>query len=224
MFAWDWDYTLEILPILGKASLITLKATILGFLLAAFVGIVLALLGMSRVVFIRWLAKGFVEVIRSTPLLIQIFFLYYVMPEFGLSLGAMTTGILALGLHYGCYCAEVYRAGLDNIPKGQWEAATALNLSLVVTFRDIIIPQAIPPVVPALGNYLIALFKETPLLSAIAVLELMQEAKILGAESFQYNEPITLVGLFFLLFSIVSSMLIRQVERLLYLRHGGVSR
>ena len=95
-----------------------------------------------------------------------------------------------------------------------------MNLSTVVTFRDIIIPQAIPPVVPALGNYLIALFKETPLLSAIAVLELMQTAKILGAESFQYTEPITLVGLFFLFFSMISAMLIRQIEKRLTRRKG----
>jgi polar amino acid transport system permease protein len=220
-FDWDWAYTLEILPILGEASLITLKATLIGFTLAAVIGLVLALLAMSQVTALRMATKCVVEFIRSTPLLIQIFFLYYVMPEFGLTLQPMTAGILALGLHYGCYCAEVYRAGLDNIPKGQWEAALALNLSVVVTFKDIIIPQAIPPVVPALGNYLIALFKETPLLSAIAVLELMQTAKILGSESFQYTEPITLVGLFFLFFSMVSAMMIRQVERWLKTRHGG---
>ena len=222
IFDWDWNYTLEILPILGEASLVTLQATLLGFMLAAVIGLVLALLGMSRIAFLRLSTKGVLEFIRSTPLLIQIFFLYYVMPEFGLSLQPMTAGILALGMHYGCYCAEVYRAGLDNIPKGQWEAALALNLPMVVTFRDIIIPQAIPPVVPALGNYLIALFKETPLLSAIAVMELMQTAKILGSESFQYTEPITLVGLFFLFFSMVSAMMVRQLERWLNTRHGGM--
>jgi polar amino acid transport system permease protein len=156
-----------------------------------------------------------VEFVRSTPLLIQIFFLYYVMPEFGLTLDAMPTGVLALGLHYGAYCAEVYRAGLSNVPKGQWEAAIALNLSPWTTFKNVILPQAIPPIVPALGNYLVALFKETPLLSVIAVLELMQTAKILGSESFRYVEPITLVGLFFLIFSLVSASLIRRVERLL---------
>ncbi len=218
---WDWGYTLEILPILGEASLITIQATILGFALAAVLGLIFALMRMSRLFYVRWAAGGVVEFIRSTPLLIQIFFLYYVMPEFGLRLEAMTAGILALGLHYGSYCSEVYRAGLDNIPRGQWEAATALNLSPYVTFRDIIIPQAIPPVVPALGNYLVALFKETPLLSAIAVLELMQTAKILGSESFQYTEPITLVGLFFLFFSLVSAALIRQVEAWLNQRQGG---
>ena len=90
-----------------------------------------------------------------------------------------------------------------------------MNLSPWTTFKDIIIPQAIPPLVPALGNYLVALFKETPLLSAIAVLELMQTAKILGSETFRYTEPMTLVGLFFLVMSLASSALIRTVERVL---------
>jgi polar amino acid transport system permease protein len=128
--------------------------------------------------------------------------------------------VLALGLHYGAYCSEVYRAGLENVPKGQWEASLALNLSPLTTFKNVILPQAIPPIVPALGNYLVALFKETPLLSVIAVLELMQTAKILGSESFQYTEPITLVGLFFLVFSLVSAALIRRVEQRLQQRAG----
>jgi len=109
----------------------------------------------------------------------------------------------------------VYRSGFDNIPRGQWEASVALNLSQWTTFKDIIIPQVIPPIVPALGNYLVALFKEKPLLSAIAVLELMQTAKIIGSETFRYTEPITLVGAFFLLMSLVSATGIRVLERML---------
>jgi len=209
---WDWSYTAEILPILAQASIVTIEATLLGFALAATLGLALAIMRMSPTVWVSWTAVAVIEFVRSTPLLIQIFFLFFVLPEFGIVLGAMTAGVMALGLHYGCYCSEVYRAGLDNIPKGQWEASIALNLSPVVTFRDIIIPQAIPPVVPALGNYLVALFKETPLLSAIAVLELMQTAKILGSEYFRYIEPITLVGLFFLVFSLISAALVRRVE------------
>lgn len=209
---WDWAYTWEILPSLARASLVTIQATLLGFVLAAVLGLVLAILRMSRNPWISLPVAGLIEFIRSTPLLIQIFFIFFALPEFGVVLPAMTAGILALGLHYGTYCSEVYRAGLDNIPKGQWEACLALNLSPYRTFRDVIIPQAIPPVVPALGNYLVALFKDTPLLSAIAVLELMQTAKILGSENFRYIEPITLVGVFFLVFSLVAAALIRRVE------------
>lgn len=219
---WDWGYTWEILPILAKASLVTIQATILGFLLAAILGLLLAILRMAKSPWVALPTAGFVEFIRSTPLLIQIFFVFFVFPEFGIVLSAMTAGVLAIGIHYATYCSEVYRAGLANIHRGQWEACTALNLSGYHTFRDVIIPQAIPPVVPALGNYLVALFKETPLLSAIAVLELMQTAKILGSENFRYTEPITLVGLFFLFFSLVTASLIRLVEVSLH-RRGGFS-
>ena len=210
---WDWAYAWEVLPILAEASVITVKATLMGFVVALSVGLLFAIGRMVGPMWMRWTVGGVVEFIRSTPLLIQIFFLYYVMPEFGLTMSAMLTGVIALGLHYGTYCSEVYRAGLANVPKGQWEASIALNLSTWTTFKNVVLPQAIPPVVPALGNYLVALFKETPLLSVIAVLELMQTAKILGSESFRYVEPITLVGAFFLVFSLVSAALIRRLER-----------
>ena len=210
---WDWDYAWEVLPTLAEASLITVKATLLGFTVALLLGLVLAIARMAGPPSVRSVVGGLVELLPSTPLLIQIYLLYYVLPEFGVTLGAMLTGVLALGLHYGAYCSEVYRAGLESVPRGQWEAAAALNLSTWTTFKDIVLPQAIPPVVPALGNYLVALFKETPLLSVIAVLELMQTAKTLGSESFRYTEPITLVGLFFLGFSLVSAALIRKLER-----------
>lgn len=209
---WDWGFVGDILPVLAQASVVTVVATVLGFTIAAILGLVFAL---GRMFGPKWLSvplAGFIEAIRSTPLLIQIFFIYFVGPEIGITIEAMTAGVLALGIHYATYCSEVYRAGLANIPRGQWEACLALNLPAYRTFRDIIIPQAIPPVVPALGNYLVALFKDTPLLSAIAVLELMQTAKIIGSESFRYTEPITLVGVIFLLFSLIAASLIKLVE------------
>lgn len=214
---WDWAFAIEILPVLAKAAVVTVKATVIGFVFAAILGLVLAVV---RIAFpaSAWFISVAVELIRSTPLLIQIFFIYFVFPSFGIVLDAFTAGVLALGLHYGAYCSEVYRAGFDNIPRGQWEASTALNLDAWTTFRDIIIPQAIPPVVPALGNYLVALFKETPLLSAIAVLELMQTAKIIGSDTFRYTEPITLVGVFFLVMSLFSAALIRMTETALQRR------
>jgi len=210
---WDWDYAFEVLPVLARASIVTIQATVLGFILALVLGLIFAIMRMSRNRAISGATTAVVEFIRSTPLLIQIFFIYFVLPEFGIVLDAFLAGTLALGIHYATYCSEVYRAGIEAIPRGQWEAATALNLSPATTFRDIIIPQAIPPVVPALGNYLVALFKETPLLSAIAVLELMQTAKILGSQNFRYIEPITLVGGFFLIFSLIASAANRYAER-----------
>jgi len=211
---WNWAYTFEILPQLAGAAIVTIEATLLGFAFAAALGLLLALVRLA-VPWTAWPISVTVELIRSTPLLIQIFFLYFVLPHAGIVLDAFTAGVLALGVHYGAYCSEVYRAGFDNVHRGQWEAAVALNLKPWTTFRDIIIPQAIPPMIPALGNYLVALFKETPLLSAIAVLELMQTAKIIGSETFRYTEPITLVGGFFLLMSLVSATAIRAFEQMI---------
>jgi polar amino acid transport system permease protein len=216
----DWGFALEILPQLARAAVVTIEATFLGFALAAVLGLVLALLRRSRNPWTSAITGGFIEFIRSTPVLIQIFFVFFVFPRFGVVIPAFAAGVMALGLHYACYCSEVYRAGLDNIPRGQWEASVALNLSPFRTYRDVIIPQAIPPVVPALGNYLIGMFKETPLLSAIAVLELMQTAKIIGSETFRYLEPITMVGVFFLVMSLVSAAGVRRAEAWLKSRRG----
>lgn len=216
---WDWAFTFEILPVLARAAILTIEATAIGFVIAAVLGLVLASIRLASpraglVVAIL------VELIRSTPLLIQIFFLFFVLPKAGIVLDAFAAGVLAIGLHYAAYCSEVYRAGFENVARGQWEASTALNLSPWTTFKDIILPQALPPVLPALGNYLIALFKETPLLSAIAVVELMQRAKIIGSETFRYTEPVTLVGLFFLVMSLVSAGLIRMLDGWFSRRYG----
>ena len=216
----DWQFALEILPQLARAAVVTIEATLLGFAVAAVLGLVLALLRRSRNPWTSAITGGFIEFIRSTPVLIQIFFLFFVFPRFGIVIPAFAAGVIALGLHYACYCSEVNRAGLDGVPRGQWEAATALNLGPLQTYRDVIIPQAIPPVVPALGNYLVGMFKETPLLSAIAVLELMQTAKIIGSETFRYLEPITMVGAFFLVMSLVSAAGVRRVEAWLKSRRG----
>jgi polar amino acid transport system permease protein len=214
---WDWSYTLEILPDLAHAAIVTVEATFVSFFFAAILGLMLAILRMRGGV-TGWITSAVIETIRSTPLLIQIFFIFFVLPRFGITLDAFTAGIIALSLHYACYCSEVYRAGLEAVPRGQWEACIALNLSSWNTFKNIVLPQAIPPIVPALGNYLVALFKDTPLLSAIAVLELVQTAKNLGTENFRYTEPMTIVGAIFLVLSLVSAAGIRWLERRLNVR------
>ena len=213
----DWGYAWNILPQLGAALLVTLQATALGMMLALVLGLALALARRSRHRLVAWPAAAFVEFVRSTPLLVQIFFLFYVLPDAGLRLSPLATGITALGLHYAAYCSEVYRAGLEAVPRGQWEAAAALNLGRWRTLRAIVLPQAIPPVLPALGNYLVAMFKDTPLLSAITVLELLQTAKLIGSETFRYVEPITLVGALFLVLSLASAAAIRWTEQSLRL-------
>ena len=209
----DWQYALDALPVLASGLKVTVQATLLGMAFALVVGLVLTLARRSHLALISWPTAFIVEFVRSTPLLVQIYFLFYVLPTFGVTISPLTTGILGLGLHYAAYCSEVYRAGIESIPRGQWEAATALNLNRFTTIFKVILPQAIPPVVPALGNYLVAMFKDTPLLSAITVLEMLQQAKILGSETFRYVEPLTMVGAAFLIMSLVAAAGIRTLER-----------
>jgi polar amino acid transport system permease protein len=208
----DWQFALDILPALLRAAVYTVGITIAGFALALVGGLVLALMRRAPTPLLAWPATAVIEFVRSTPLLIQLYFLFYVLPEFGLTLSALMAGTLGIGLHYSCYIAEVYRAGLNGVPRGQWEAATALSLGPWHSYRNVVLPQAIRPIVPALGNYLVAMFKDTPVLSAITVVELMLQAKNIGSQSFRYVEPITMAGLFFLIISIFVSLLVRKLE------------
>jgi len=215
IFDWaffDWSYALDILPALLRAAANTLQVTVSGFAIALLLGLFLALCQRSRWRTLAWPARALIEFIRSTPLLIQVYFLYYVLPNFSLSLSAMQAGVISIGLHYACYLAEVYRGGIDAVPPAQWEAATALNMTPLVAYRRIILPQALKPILPPIGNYLIALLKETTVLSAITVVEIMQQAKNLGAEHFRYLEPVTLAGLFFLAVSLGLSTCVRALE------------
>lgn len=208
----DWNFAWHILPALLRASMYTVGITLVAFTIALVGGLLLAVLRRSRLPWLSWPATAVIEFVRSTPLLIQLYFLFYVMPEFGVTLSALTAGTLGIALHYSCYTAEVYRAGLNGVPSGQWEASKALSLSPWVAYRDVIFPQAIRPVIPALGNYLVAMFKDTPVLSAITVVELMLQAKNIGSQTFRYLEPITMAGLFFLILSIASATLVRKLE------------
>ncbi|WP_434653627.1 ectoine/hydroxyectoine ABC transporter permease subunit EhuD [Pseudomonas sp. R3-56] len=218
MTLFDWSYAAQILPDLLRASLNTVGITLIGFLIAIVLGLFLAIGRRSRKFWLSWPATAVIEFIRSTPLLIQVYFLYYVLPNYGLSLTAMQVGILGIGLHYACYIAEVYRSGLDAVPRAQWEAVTALNIAPYDAYRNIILPQALRPIVPPLGNYLVAMLKDTPVLSAITVVEIMQQAKNIGSEHFRYLEPITLVGLFFLALSLALAWLVRRLEMRMELR------
>ncbi|MGO7731361.1 ectoine/hydroxyectoine ABC transporter permease subunit EhuD [Rhizobium johnstonii] len=209
---WDWDFVWQIMPTLLEGFKITLLATILGAAVAMIVGLALAIArrspvaGVSRTV-------GFVsEFIRGTPLLVQLYFIFYVLPDIGIRLAPLVAGVIGMGIHYATYTAEVYRAGIENVPRGQWEAAKATNLSTRQAWIHVILPQAIPPMIPALANYFIAMFKETPLLSAITVLELMNQAKSIANSNYRYIEPMTLVGIFFLVISLISVVGLRWLE------------
>ena len=210
---WDWNFVWQILPALVEGVKITILATLLGSVLAAIVGMGIALARRSTNKLLSRPVGFLAEFIRGTPLLVQLYFIFFVLPDAGITLAPLVAGVIGLGLHYGTYTAEVYRAGIDNVPRGQWEAAKACNLSTPQTWTNVILPQALPPMIPALANYFIAMFKETPLLSAITVLELMNQAKSVANSSYRYIEPITLVGVFFLVISIPSVIFLRQLER-----------
>jgi len=214
--AWDWSFAWSILPSLLHATVYTIVATVLSFIGALIVGLPLAVARDASSRPLRIASGSVVELVRSTPILVQVYLLYFVLPTVGIVLPALTVGIIALSVHYGTFASEAYRAGIASVPQGQREAAAAIGLSPRAAFFSVILPQAIPPIVPALGNHLIALFKETPLLSAIAIVELLQTAKLIGSETFRYNEPITLVGLILLALSLLSAALVRRVERWVY--------
>lgn len=210
-FDWDWAFAWEILPRLLEGAWITLQATVVGFVLALVIGLLLAL-GRRGPRLVSIPTTVFIEFVRSTPLLVQLYVLYFILPNFGISMSAFLTGVIGLGLHYGTYLSEVYRAGIENVPRGQWEASIALNFGTRTSWTNIVLPQAIPPMLPAFGNYFIVMFKETPLLSAITVVELLQTAKIIGSRTFSYVEPYTLVGIIFLMLSYPAALVVNRLE------------
>lgn len=212
MLGWDWQFAIEILPRLLEGLVVTIEATIVGFILAVTLGLFLALGRRSQNQWIALPIGAFVEFIRSTPLLVQLFFFFFVLPRYGIRLPAFVVGTVALGLHYSTYTSEVYRAGIDAIESGQWEAATALNFSPLRVWTGIILPQAIPPMFPALGNYLIGMFKESAQLLAITVTELMLTARVIGTETFRFLEPITMAGFLYFLLSYPSALIVQKLE------------
>jgi polar amino acid transport system permease protein len=216
----DVEYAVEILPILLAASVVTFQATIGGFALALVGGLALALARMSRIRPLSWAAGLYIQAVRTTPFIIQLFFLFYVLPSYGLRLDPLTTGILGLGLHFSSFTAEVYRAGIEGVPRGQWEAAVALNLSGARTWSRIILPQAIVPIVPPLGNYLVGMFKDSAVLATIAVVELLGAALGEASLSFRYLEPLLMAGAIFLVFSLAGAAATRRLEYVLARRHS----
>ncbi|UHL64529.1 ectoine/hydroxyectoine ABC transporter permease subunit EhuD [Paralcaligenes sp. KSB-10] len=214
---WDtsnnWAFANSILPILLRGLLVTIEATVLGFAVAAIVGLALAALKGSRFRSIAWPARIVCEFIRDTPLLVQLFFLYYVLPDYGIVLPAFLTGALALGLQYSAYTSEVYRAGLEAIVRGQIEAARVLDLSAFRTFSFIILPQALPRIIPALGNYLVSIMKDVPVLSVVSVFEMLNVAKIIGDRTFNYLIPLSMVGALYLVLTIVASAGVRYIDK-----------
>ncbi|MEV5837275.1 ectoine/hydroxyectoine ABC transporter permease subunit EhuD [Nocardia sp. NPDC052112] len=220
MEKWRWDRFFDAFPFIWDGLLVTIQYTLLGSLVAYVLGLIFAVIRRLRIPVVDQLLWAFIEFIRSTPLLVQIFFLYWVVrPDLldGLAVDTqrLVVGVTALGVHYACYTSEVFRAGIDAVPAAQWEAATALNLPRTRTWVDVILPQAVPRVLPALGNYTIAMFKEVPLLSSIVILDMVYQVKTEYAADTGGAGPEAwfAAGLTFLALSYPCSILVRKLER-----------
>lgn len=145
---WDWSAVSDFMPHFWDGLLVTLQILVLGSLVSFGLGLVWALLMRVPSRWVTWPVGVVTEFVRNTPLLVQLFFLFYVLPEWNITFSALTTGVVAIGLHYSTYTMQVYRAGIEGVPVGQWEAATALNLPMRRTWTAVILPQAIRRVTP----------------------------------------------------------------------------
>lgn len=219
MNIWDNAFVGQIWPDLLRGFGLTLWITFLGFVISLAVGLLVAVLRYLKIPVVSHLATFYVSFVRGTPLLVQAYIAYFVLPYFGLSFDPLSTGIVVLGLNYSAYTAETYRSGIEQLPTGQWEAAKALSLPAARTWFRIVVPQAVRPIIPVLGNYLIMMFKDSSILSSITILELMGTSLQIGSSYYRYLEPITIAGLLYLIISFPCSMLIRRLEHRLVPAH-----
>lgn len=207
---WDWDYAWAALPSMLEAFFkVTLLVTVAGSAIAAILGLIIAILRRGSSGFLGGVLTFVVNFIRMTPIVVQLLFAFYVFTD----LSPITIGIIIFGIHYATYMAEVYRAGIDAVPVGQWEATRALSMSRTRTWWAVIIPQALRSTIPALGNYVVSMFKDTPFLISITVVEVVRAAQIFGGQNFRYTEAITLAGVIYLLASYPTSLLIGRLEK-----------
>jgi len=193
--------------------LITIELTFVVIVLSLGFALLVALGGMSRWLLLRWIIKAYIELMRGTPLLLQLIYIYYVLPEIGIRLDAFTAGVIGLTLNYSAYISEVYRGGILAVPKGQHDAAAALGMTRALAMRRIVLPQAIRIVIPTLGNYFISLFKDTALCSVVSIQEVVFTAQIVAARNFQYFTLYTVVGAMYFLVSFPAARLVGWLER-----------
>lgn len=217
MSSFSWADIREFLPQLLEGTAVTIRLTLLSMAVALVIGLLVALARVSRHAVPRLPATLYVEFMRGTPLLLQLFYIYYVLPFFGIRMEAFTAGVLGLSLNYAAYLSEVYRSGILAIPVGQREAALSLGMSPALVMRRIILPQAFRIVVPPIGNYFIALFKDSALAAVITIPELLRRGNLLAASTFKHFEIYTMVALIYLLISYPASLGVTYLERRLRL-------
>ena len=207
---WNWDHAIAAFPeILEKFHTVTLVVTIIGSAIAAILGLIIALARRTAPRPVSAVITLVMNFIRMTPLVVQLLFVYYVFT----TVPPIVLGTIIIGIHYATYMAEVYRAGIDAVPPGQWEATTALSMSPARTWTAVIIPQALRSTLPALANYVISMFKDTPFLMVITVVEMVRQAQLYGSKNFRFVEAIIIAGLIYLAASLLSAFLSRQLEK-----------
>ncbi|EYB69670.1 amino acid ABC transporter permease [Deinococcus phoenicis] len=200
------------LPTLLRAAPITLGYALAAMLLGLPLALLVALARLSGIAFLRWLSGVYVSFIRGTPLLVQIFVVYYGLPSFGVTLSPLVGGVLALTLNAAAYLSETMRAAILSVPRGQWEAALSLGLTRRQTLRLVVLPQAARVALPSLGNTLIGLVKDTSLVSVITVVELLRSAQLVIARTFEPFGPYLAAALIYWVLSSLLELVQRRLE------------
>lgn len=205
-----------------QGLVVTVGLTLVSMVFAVSIAVPLALARLSASRLLRWPANAFVEFMRATPLILQLIYIYYVLPSAGIRLDPLPAAVVGLSLHYGAYVSEVYRGGILAIPKGQTEAALSLGLTKWQCFLKVVLPQATRVVLPTLGNYLISLFKDTAIASVVTVQELMFSGQIIAARNFQYFTVYTVTAILYFAVCYPSGLLVRALEE--HQRRGFVNK
>lgn len=204
--------TLSMIPVLIGGIPVVLNLTFYSLIVAIVVGLIFALIRIAHVPFVSQAVVVIVEFLRGTPLLVQLVYIYYVFPNIGIHIDPITSGILGLGLNYSAYVSEVFRSSINSIDRGQKEAALSLGYTPVHAMMKIIIPESLRISVPPLGNYVVAMVKDTSLTSVIAVTEILKEANILATTTFQVTEAYTAAAIIYLAISLPLSGLVKLAE------------
>ena len=200
------------LGVLLQGLAVTVYLTLIVIVMSAVLAIPVALARMSSSRLIRLPVDAYVEVARATPLLLQLIYIYYVLPSIGIRLPQMLCAFIGLTFNYTAYMSEVYRGGINAVAQGQWLAAAALGMTDSLAFRRIILPQAVRIVIPSLGNYFISLFKDTALCSVVGVQELLFKGQIISARSFQYFTIYTLTAILYFSVGYPAAIFVRWLE------------
>lgn len=209
----DWNIIVHYFPYLAKAALLTLEISILSLILGLVSGLAAALCKLSSNPVLRNIAVFYVWLIRSTPLLVQLFIIYFGLPQLGIDLGPYLSGVLGLGLNVGAYNAETIRGGIQSIPRGQQEAARSLGMSSSLSMRRIILPQAMRIIIPPLGNNFIILIKDTSLVSTITLVELTLTAQRFIGSTYKPFEMYLMAAFLYAVLTTTASFLLGKLEK-----------